>query len=94
MQVAKVIGTAVSTVKHHSMNACKLLIVQPLMADQTSPDGYPLVAIDTIGAGIAERVMITSDGAGTRKMLNADATPVRWSVIGIEDDLAAIPDNQ
>ena len=46
----------------------------------------PLVAIDTIGAGTGERVMITSDGAGTRKMLNADATPVRWSVIGIEDE--------
>ena len=67
------------------MDGCKLLIVQPTMADKTTPDGYPLVAIDTIGAGVGERVMITSDGAGTRKMLNADATPVRWSVIGIED---------
>ena len=67
------------------MNGCKLLIVQPLMADRKSPDGYPLVAIDTIGAGKGESVMITSDGAGTRAMLNADATPVRWSVIGIED---------
>ena len=86
MLVGKVIGTAVSTVKHHSMDGCKLLVVQPLMADRKSPDGYPLVAIDTIGAGTGESVMITSDGVGTRKMLNADATPVRWSVIGIEDE--------
>ena len=85
MLSAKVIGSAVSTVKHSSMEGCKLLVVQPTMADRSSPDGYPLVAIDTIGAGPGERVMITSDGAGTRKMLNADATPVRWSVIGIED---------
>ncbi len=86
MLTAKVIGTAVSTVKHHSMDGCKLLVVQPVMADRNTPDGYPLVAIDTIGAGTGERVMITSDGVGTRKMLNADATPVRWSVIGIEDE--------
>lgn len=68
------------------MDGCKLLVVQPVMADRNTPDGYPLVAIDTIGAGTGERVMITSDGVGTRKMLNADATPVRWSVIGIEDE--------
>ncbi len=86
MLSAVVLGSAVSTIKHHSMDGCKLLVVQPTMADGKTPDGYPLVAIDTIGAGKGERVMITSDGAGTRKMLNADATPVRWSVIGIEDD--------
>ncbi len=68
------------------MEGCKLLVVQPTMADRITPDGYPLVAIDTIGAGKGERVMITSDGVGTRKMINADATPVRWSVIGIEDE--------
>ncbi len=85
MLTGRVVGTAVSTVKHHSMNGSKLLVVQPTMADNETPDGYPLVAIDTIGAGKGERVMITSDGVGTRKMLNADATPVRWSVIGIED---------
>lgn len=67
------------------MNGCKLLVVQPLMADRTTADGYPLIAIDTIGAGTGEQVMITSDGVGTRQMLNADATPVRWSVIGIPD---------
>ena len=85
MLVGKVIGTAVSTVKHHSMEGCKLLVVQPTMSDGKSPDGCPLVAIDKIGAGTGERVIITSDGAGARKLLNADATPVRWSVIGIED---------
>ena len=86
MLVAKVLGTATSTVKHPSMEGSKLLVVQPMMADRTTADGYPLVAIDTIGAGRGERVLLTSDGVGTRKMLNADATPVRWSVIGIEDE--------
>lgn len=82
----RVVGTTISTIKHHSMNGCKLLIVQPTMADGKSPDGFPLVAIDQLGAGTGERVLITSDGVATREMVNADATPVRWSVIGIEDE--------
>ena len=86
MLTATVIGTAVSTVKHASMAGCKLLVVQPMMADGKSPDGFPLVAIDQLGAGVGERVMLTSDGAGTREMLRSEATPVRWSVIGIEDE--------
>jgi len=85
MLTARVVGTATSTIKHRSMDGCKLLIVQPTMADGKSPDGYPLVALDKIGAGTGERVVITSDGKATRELVNADATPVRWSVIGIED---------
>ena len=69
------------------MNGCKLLIVQPTLADGKSPDGFPLVAIDTIGAGTGERVVITSDGKATRELVNADATPVRWSVLGIADEV-------
>ena len=86
MFMATVVGTAVSSVKHASMEGAKLLIVQPRLADGQGFDGYPLVAIDQLGAGLGDCVMITSDGAGTRAMLNADATPVRWSVIGIRDE--------
>ena len=86
MLIGKVMGTATSTAKHASMQACKLLIVQHLMADGRTVDGDPLVAIDQLGAGIGQRVMLTSDGAGTREMLGTDATPVRWSVIGIPDE--------
>lgn len=86
MQTALVIGTATSTVKHSSMERCKLLVVQPQLADDKSPDGFPLLAVDMLGAGRGDRVMITSDGRYMRDMLNADATPVRWSVIGICDE--------
>ena len=51
MLVGTVVGNTVSTVKHDSMDGSKLLIVQPTMADGKTPDGFPLVAIDTIGAG-------------------------------------------
>lgn len=85
MQLARVIGRATSTVKHSSMNGQKLLVVQPQLVNGQA-DGDPLLAIDGIGAGIGETVMITSDGRYARELLQAEATPVRWSVIGIADE--------
>jgi ethanolamine utilization protein EutN len=41
--------------------------------------------IDRCGAGRGERVIITSDGAGTRALVGSENTPVRWSVLGIVD---------
>ena len=76
----------VSTIKHGSMDRQPLLLVQPLMADGVSFDGDPQVAVDGMGAGLGQMVMVTSDGAHARELLQADATPVRWSIIGIEDD--------
>ena len=85
MLVGEVIGRAISTVKHSSMEGTKLLVIQPRMADGESADGDPLVAVDAVGAGMGETVMITSDGRGARQLLGVDATPVRWTVIGIQD---------
>ena len=84
MQNALVVGTATSTVKHSSMEGCKLLVVQPRLVDG-APDGDPLVAVDAMGAGVGETVMITSDGRGARALLGVEATPVRWTTIGIRD---------
>lgn len=86
MQIALVVGTATSTQKHASMAGQKLLIVQPTLKDGESPDSEPLLAIDAVGAGRGERVIITSDGRYCREVLKADATPVRWTAIGICDE--------
>jgi ethanolamine utilization protein EutN len=86
MQLGEVVGTATATVKHQSMNGWKLLIVQPYLVDGKTPDGDPVLAIDSCGAGRGERVIITSDGAGTRALVGSDTTPVRWSVLGIADE--------
>ena len=85
MQMAQVLGTATSTVKHSSLTGSKLLVVQPYGVDGETPDGLPLLAVDAVGAGEGECVMITSDGRAAREMLAADATPVRWTVIWIQD---------
>ena len=84
MQTALVIGTATSTVKHSSMEGHKLLVVQPQMADG-GPDGGPVLVVDGLGAGTGETVIITSDGRGARELLGVQATPVRWTTVGIQD---------
>ncbi len=86
MQTALVIGRTTATLKHESLRGCKLLIVQPLMADGRTGDGHPLIVIDVLGAGVGETVMITSDGRGARELLKNDFTPVRWTTLGIKDE--------
>lgn len=85
MQMALVVGTATATKKHASLRGQKLLVVQPQMADGHAADGDPLVAIDCVGAGTGQYVMLTSDGRGAREFLRDESTPVRWTIIGICD---------
>ena len=78
MLEGKVIGTATATVKHPSMGGWKLLVVRA--------DAGPVLAIDTLGAGEGDRIVITSDGKFTAELVGTQATPIRWSVIGIVDE--------
>ena len=80
-----VIGSATATAKHASMEGWKLLVVQALLADGRTTDGEPILAIDSLGAGTGQTVMLSSDGRSTREMMGIQATPVRWNVIGIQD---------
>lgn len=86
MQTARVVGTATSTVRHASMQGWKLLIVQPMKVDHSTPDGFPLVAVDAVNAGPGELVLITSDGKSTAELMKYARTPVRWTVVGIVDE--------
>ena len=83
MQIGRVIGHAVATVKHPSMTGWKLLLVQPMHGDQ--PDGEPVLAVDAAGAGAGDRVLMSSDGASARALVHDRKSPVRWTVIGICD---------
>ena len=86
MQIAQVIGTVTSSFKHESLVGAKLLLVQPLLADGEGFDGDPQIAIDTVAAGLADRVVITSDGRLMREVLNSKRTPARWSTIALIDE--------
>jgi ethanolamine utilization protein EutN len=84
MQIAQVVGHAVSTVKHPSLSGWKLLVVQPLARDGKE-DGDPLLAVDYLGAGVGQTVLVTNDGAGAREVVGHKNSPVRWMVLGICD---------
>ena len=86
MQVARVIGTVTSSYKHESLVGAKLLLVQPLLANGEGFDGDPQIAIDTVAAGLADRVVITSDGRLMREVLHSKRTPARWSTIALIDE--------
>jgi ethanolamine utilization protein EutN len=55
MQLARVIGTVVATVKHGALAGRKLLLIQPVTRDGEAR-GRPLVAVDAVGAGVTETV--------------------------------------
>jgi ethanolamine utilization protein EutN len=84
MQIGRVVGQAVATVKHPSMQGWRLLVVQPLTAEE-KPDGEPLLMIDHLGAGNGDRVIVSNDGVGARALVGSKTSPVRWFVMGIVD---------
>ena len=73
----KVIGTATSTVKHPTLNGWKMLVVRT--------ETEPYIAVDNLGAGAGDEVIISSDGKFTSELVDSKNTPIRWSVIGIAD---------
>ena len=84
MQIARVIGTVVSTQKHRTFEAAKLLLVQPMALDDT-PRGIPLLAVDSVGAGVREKVLIVLEGRAAGEALGRKAAPVDAAVVGIID---------
>jgi ethanolamine utilization protein EutN len=84
MQIAKVIGTVVSTQKHGKFEGAKLLLVQPLTPDDT-PRGTPLLAVDGVGAGIREKVLIVLEGRAAGEALGKRWAPVDAAIVGIID---------
>ena len=84
MQIGRVVGTVVSTQKHKKFEGAKLLLVQPLNIDDT-PRGQAVLAIDGVGAGVNEKVLIVLEGRAAGEALGKKAAPVDAAIIGIID---------
>jgi ethanolamine utilization protein EutN len=87
MQLARIEGNVVATRKHPSFEGWRLLICQPI-GPEGELEGSPQVAIDSLGAGMHERVIISSDGAAARAAVRDAKSPARWMVVGIVDEPA------
>ncbi|MFJ7726376.1 EutN/CcmL family microcompartment protein [Neobacillus sp. NPDC097160] len=86
MIICKVVGSIVSTTKAEKLKGKKLLIVQPLDLKTIVEDGKPLVAIDTVGAGVGEVVLLVS-GSSARQTEITNGVPADAAIIGIVDQI-------
>lgn len=86
MIVAKVVGSVVSTTKDEKLQGKKLLIVEQQDLVHFKPDGKQLVAVDTVGSGLGEIVMVVS-GSSARQTKITNGTPVDAAIIGIIDQI-------
>lgn len=76
----------VATQKHHKLHGAKLLLVQPLTLDD-EPRGTPLLAVDSVGAGAGEKVLIVIEGRAAGQALRRKAAPVDAAIVGIVDQV-------
>jgi ethanolamine utilization protein EutN len=83
MQIARVIGNVVATVKNESLHGRKFLIVQTLDAE-LKPTGKPQVALDSVGAGVGELVFWCR-GKEASFPFKRDETPTDCTIVGIID---------
>lgn len=84
MLIAMVVGTVVSSQKNKKLEGAKLLLVQPLTLEST-PRGTTLLAIDSVGAGVGEKVLIVLEGRAAGEALGRKGAPVDAAIIGIVD---------
>jgi ethanolamine utilization protein EutN len=91
MQLARVIGTLVSTHKHHKFEGAKLLLVQPITLDD-KPRGATLLAVDSVGAGVHEKVLVVIEGRAAAEALGRPGTPVDAAIVGIVDSVDIVDD--
>ena len=87
MILGRVTGNVVSTIHHPIVDGRKLLLAERLDQDG-KPTGAYLIALDGIGAGRGEIVLILDEGNGARQMLDDDSAPVRSIIVGIVDEVA------
>ncbi len=88
MIIGRVVGTIVATSKHDLLVGSKILIVQAITPQGDAIEGQVLVAVDTVGAGEGEPVILTTGSNASKACGNIDA-PVDAAIIGIIDQLDA-----
>lgn len=80
MIIGKVTGSVVSTRKNENLVGSKFMIIEPI-----NKDNAKIVAIDNVGAGIGEYVLVAT-GSAARIGCGMDNSPVDAAIVGIIDD--------
>lgn len=86
MMLARVIGKAVSLIKHPAYEQRVLLVVQPLSL-KLQPQGKTLLAVDYVGAGEGDLVVVGAGPGVAREVFGVDRAPIRELVMAIVDEV-------
>jgi len=86
VKIGRVAGTVVATICSPVFEGRRLLMVD-LLDDKGKATGRDLIAVDTVGAGAGETVLILDEGNGARQVLKAPDAPVRAVVVGVIDEI-------
>ena len=81
-------GNIHSTINHAAYDNRRLLVIDLIDAED-KPTGKYLIAVDTIYAGVGDRVLITDEGNGARQVLKDVNAPIRSVIVGIVDEVIA-----
>ena len=84
MYLARVVGDVVSTHRHENMGGRKLLLVRRLDL-QDNEEGTEVIALDVIGVGRGEKVLVVQEGGAARALFKNDKIPVQAVVVGVVD---------
>ncbi len=82
MIIAEVIGVVVSTIKEQSLTGQKLLIVQDINDRGTDKS---MIAVDSVGVGIGEVVLVVNDGGAARQAIASESAPINAAIVGVVD---------
>jgi ethanolamine utilization protein EutN len=91
MFIARVVGDVVSSHRHENLGGHKLLLVRRLDLDGNE-DGAEVIALDVIGVGDGERVLVVQEGGSARTVFNDQKIPVQAVVVGVIDELQLSPE--
>ena len=86
MILGKVSGSLYSTINHKYFDGKRILMVDLITPDGKKTGDY-LFAIDTVGAGAGEKVLIIDEGNSARQILDSEDGPVRSVIVGIVDEV-------
>jgi len=88
MILGVVIGEVVSTLRHASLARRKLLLVRPATPEGEA-EGEAFIALDTVGAGAGERVLVVHEGNAAEAILRVPGVPVRSLIVGVVDAIVS-----
>jgi ethanolamine utilization protein EutN len=84
VKLARVVGTVVSTINAPDFDGRTLLLCD-LLDPAGRPSGGYMIAVDSVGAGAGETVLLLDEGTGARQVLDAPGAPIRTVIVGIVD---------